>query len=167
MGSLADPLKVLLVEDDADDRLLIMDMLSESESLRFEVDWTATYDTGEEQVRQNRHDLYLFDYRLGAKTGLDLLNVAVNIGCIAPVILLTGQKADGIDIEAMRAGAADYLVKGQFNSALLSRSIRYAMERKRVEAALWQYAVQIERKNAELNAALAALREKWSEKRYR
>jgi PAS domain S-box-containing protein len=130
------PLRVLIVEDDSDDFSLTCELLREDLGARVQIEWASTYEAGEDLVRQNRHDLYLFDYRLGAKTGLDLLRVSAAIGCTAPVIMLTGQDADGIDIEAVRAGAADYLRKGEFDARLLGRSIRYSMERKRMEAAL-------------------------------
>ncbi len=131
-----DTLKVLLVEDDPDDRLLIVETLAQSCGPRFDIEWACNYESGEELVRQNRHDLYLFDYRLGARTGLDLLKTAVQAGCHGPVIMLTGHDADGIDIESVRNGAADYLVKGAFDGPLLCRSIRYSLERKRAENAL-------------------------------
>ncbi len=133
---MAETLKVLLVEDDPDDRLLILEALEQSCGLRFEVDWACTYESGEKQVRENRHDLYLFDYRLGARTGLDLLKAAMQAGCHGPVIMLTGHGAEGVDIESVRNGAADYLVKGAFDGPLLCRAIRYSLERKRAENAL-------------------------------
>ncbi len=129
-------LRVLLAEDDEDDALLVRGMLKDISDLRFDVDWAPTYEAAEEQLCQNQHDLYLFDYRLGAQSGLDLLNLATNAGCTVPVIMLTGHAADGIDLEAVRAGASDYLVKGQFDALLLRRSIRYSIERKRAETAL-------------------------------
>ena len=131
-----DRLKVLVVEDDEDDFVLTCSLLKEVEGLDFEVEWAPSYEAGVERVRQNRHDLYLFDYRLGAQSGLDLLNLAAGVGSAVPAIVLTGQKTDGIDIAALRAGAADYLAKGQFDSQLLGRSIRYSLERKRTEQAL-------------------------------
>jgi PAS domain S-box-containing protein len=131
-----DQLRVLLAEDDEDDALLVRSMLKDISDLRFDVDWAPTYEAAEEQVCQNQHDLYLFDYRLGAQSGLDLLNLTTNVGCMVPVIMLTGHAADGVDLEAVRAGAADYLVKGQFDGPLLRRSIRYSIERKRTETAL-------------------------------
>ena len=57
-------------------------------------------------------------------------------GCRAPLILLTGQGDREVDLEAMKAGAADYLIKGQIDAPLLERTIRYAVERKRTEETL-------------------------------
>jgi signal transduction histidine kinase len=93
----------------------------------------STYEAGLETIRRASHDVYLLDYRLGARDGLELLRDAIACGCRAPVILLTGQGDEEVDREAMRAGAADYLVKGQVDARLLERSIRYALARSKVE----------------------------------
>src|SRR5207244_2436622 len=61
----------------------------------------------------------------------ELLRAALERGCKAPIILLTGQGEREIDVEAMKAGASDYLVKGRLDAGALERSIRYAIERKR------------------------------------
>ena len=73
------------------------------------------------------HHIYLVDYRLGAHNGLDLLQRAILAGCRSPIILLTGQGDKEVDFQAMQAGAADYLIKGQFESPLLERAIRYSL----------------------------------------
>jgi len=121
----------LLVEDDEDDFILTRDLFSEFGSQRVQIDWMKTFSTGLEAMARNRHDVCLVDYRLGAQNGVELLRAALDRGCRAPVILLTGQGEHEIDLEAMKAGAADYLVKGRLDSRLLERSIRYAIERKR------------------------------------
>jgi PAS domain S-box-containing protein len=125
--------KVLLVDDDEDDYILTCDLLSESQGTRFELEWASTWNVALEVMSQNQHDIYLLDYRLGEHNGLELLQQAVANGCRAPIILLTGQGDHEIDIEAMKAGAADYLDKSQIRAPLLERSIRYAIERKKAE----------------------------------
>lgn len=87
-------------------------------------------------LQHGNFDVCLLDYRLGAYNGLDLLKEAIAIHCQAPIIVLTGQEDREIDLEAMKAGAVDYLVKGQIDAPILERSIRYATERKKVEQAL-------------------------------
>jgi PAS domain S-box-containing protein len=69
------------------------------------------------------------DYRLGAKTGLDFLKEAVQLGCEDPIVLLTGKGNKEVDIEAMQMGATDYLIKTELNADKLERCIRYALER--------------------------------------
>jgi signal transduction histidine kinase len=80
-------------------------------------------------------------------------------GCKAPIILLTGTDDWETDVEAMKAGAADYLVKGHIDPRLLERSIRYALERKRAQEELLEYAHEIERKNRDLAQAVTVSQE--------
>ncbi len=134
MNTNAQRIRILLVEDDEDDYLITRDLLSEIEGNTYDVEWVSSYEAALERIGQHQHDINLFDYRLGGHTGLDLLRQAGLVHCPAPAILLTGQGDRGVDQEAMSMGAVDYLVKGQINAPLLERSIRYALERKRVKA---------------------------------
>jgi len=129
-----EPLKVLLVEDDEDDYILARSLFREIKGSRFDLEWRTNFAEGLAEMIANRHDICLVDYRLGARNGIALLREAVEKGSRAPVILLTGQGEHEIDIEAMKAGAADYLVKGRLDAGLLERSIRYAIERNRAAA---------------------------------
>jgi two-component sensor histidine kinase/DNA-binding response OmpR family regulator len=130
------PVRVLLVDDDQDNYIIIRDLLAQAEASGFYLDWVATYESGLEAIEQHEHDIYLVDYRLGERTGLELLREALRNGFGTPIILLTGQGNHEIDLEAMEAGAADYLVKGQMETSMLERSIRYAIERHRTLEAL-------------------------------
>jgi PAS domain S-box-containing protein len=119
-------LKVLLVEDDEDDYVIIRDLLSEME--RFELEWVTDYDDALGAMEREEHDVCLLDYRLGERSGLS---------CCAK--LWEGlQSSDHLAHRsgrprsrpgAMQAGAADYLIKGQIDAPLLERSIRYALPR--------------------------------------
>ncbi len=131
-----DLIHVLLIDDDEDDYVLVRDLLSEVTGRRFELERVATYKAGLEELRQARQDIYLIDYRLGERNGLELLRAATDIGCKAPIIILTGQGGHEIDLAAMEAGAADYLVKNHLSGELLERSIRYSLDRKRAEEKL-------------------------------
>ena len=128
--------RVLLVDDDRDDYLLTKDLLDDIPGHPFRLEWASDYDAGLAAVARNEHDAYLFDYRLGARTGLDLLAEARGVNPAAPVILLTGQGEWEIDLAAMQAGAADYLEKGRLDATILERSIRHAVLQKRYEAEL-------------------------------
>ena len=128
-----DRVRVLLVEDDEDDYLLTRDLLREIDSRRFELEWLQSYEAALQRVGRNDFDVALFDFRLGSRTGLELLHAARELRCTAPIILMTGQGDLEIDLEAMRSGAADYLVKGELDAALLERSIRYAIQHRRME----------------------------------
>src|SRR4051812_3056008 len=102
----------------------------------------------------NQHDVCLVDYRLGAQNGIDLLRAALSRNCQAPIILLTGQGEREIDLEAMQAGASDYLVKGQLEADLLERSMRYAVERTRAAARAMAEQARLAAFGAEVGLAL-------------
>ncbi len=127
-------IKVLLVEDDEDDFILTRDVCDEIRSWKFELDWVRTYEAGLNAAVANRHDICLVDYRLGAQTGIELISAAIAGGCQSPIILLTGLGEHEVDVAAMRAGAADYLVKQRLDATHLERTVRYAIERKRATA---------------------------------
>src|SRR5262245_21147824 len=136
-------LRFLLVEDDEDDNIITRELLSEALGTDYALDWVPSYEAGLDGIRKNQHDVYLIDYRLGKENGLELLRQAIAFGCQKPVILLTGLGDHLVDSEAMRSGAADYLVKCQFNAALLERSIRHSILRKRTERDLHQQLTRI------------------------
>ena len=94
-------IRVLLVEDNQEDYVLIEDLLSWVPGKRFGLEWANNYDTGMESIGARRHDVCLLDYRLGDRNGLELLRHALNNGCRIPVIVLTGQDDHAVDMEAM------------------------------------------------------------------
>ena len=107
-------LRVLIADDDEDDYILTRDLLHHIGRQRFRLDWTPSFETALEAIELNQHDVYLFDYHLGQSDGLELMRQALARGCKAPIILLTGNEDWETDVEAMKAGAADYLVKGHW-----------------------------------------------------
>lgn len=120
--------RILLIDDDEDDFVHIRDLLSEITSSKFELSWEATYEKGLKALLSSNFDACLLDYRLGEKTGLEMLVEGHSKGFSCPIIFLTGLTDFEIDIRAMQMGASDYLVKGQFNGPLLERSIRYSIK---------------------------------------
>lgn len=127
---------ILLVDDDYEDYLITRTRLQQIKDQKYELDWVDGFDKGFTSIMEGKHDVYLLDYRLGAKNGLELMQNVIAAGCEAPLILLTGQGDREIDLRAMRFGAADYLVKSELQAPLLERSIRYALERKKSQEAL-------------------------------
>ncbi len=107
------PFSVLLIEDDEDDYTLLKSLFSEISSTTFRLEWVDTYEAGLGELCRTEHDVCLVDYRLGARSGLELLREATRRGCEMPTILLTGHGGYDVDVKAMEAGASDYLVKGQ------------------------------------------------------
>jgi len=124
-----EPIRILLVDDDEDDYVLTRDLLVGGSGDRFHLDWVDTYGRAVEAIEQKEHDIYLFDYRLGEQTGLELLQYSIDSGIRAPIILLTAQGDRDVDMAAMEMGASDYLEKRTLSAELLERSIRYALER--------------------------------------
>ncbi len=149
-------LRVLLVEDDPDDHLLTSELLAEIPGRPITLDWVQDYDSGLAALQRDEHDAILLDYRLGKADGLALLRAGFQEGRRAPVILLTGQGDRDLALQALEAGAADYLVKGELNAVVLERAIRYAMEKNR-------HALELERqvaaRTAQLQKAITAQRE--------
>jgi len=126
------PLRVLVVDDDEEDFLILRDLLSDYPLGRFEMSWVGTLEEGILALRAGAHDVYLVDYHLGPDNGMDLVRLAVaEHHTHRPVIMLTGHGSADVDSEALAAGASDYLVKGSIDAEKLARSLRYAAERAR------------------------------------
>src|SRR6516165_12184737 len=121
------PIHILLIEDEETDYLLTRRMLSSVENQSYEVQWAKSWAAGIEAIRRGAHDVCLLDFRIDGGNGLEILKESRNIGCIAPVILLTGVGDHQLDVEAMALGAADFLVKDKITPELLERSIRYSI----------------------------------------
>jgi PAS domain S-box-containing protein len=153
------PWKILLVEDDEDDYILTLTMLHEVKRGQFELIWAETYSAALKRLNEANLDVVLVDYRLDTHNGLDFVREAMRRGLKAPIIVFTGQDSYEVDVEAMKIGAVDYLVKGQISGALLERTIRYAIEHKQSEEALQQARDELEQRVLERTRELADLNE--------
>ena len=138
---------VLVVDDDEDDFFILKKHLNDIKGKSFFVEWASSYDEGKkilvDQKLDKKFDACFLDYRLGLRTGIDLLKETMNLELNVPMILLTGYGQHDVDIEAMRLGAADYLVKDQISPVLLEKTIRYAVHRFDTLAALKERESQI------------------------
>ena len=125
MRELKTPLRrVLLVEDDEEDYLLTKELFSELDRATHELAWVSDYRSAIDATHASAYDVCLVDYRLGgAENGIDLTRELIGDGHKMPVILLTGLDDPEVDDKAARAGAADFLVKGQITAAILERTI--------------------------------------------
>ncbi len=150
---------ILLVDDDEDDYLLTRAMLSGAQRGKYEIEWVSTYNDGRKALLECRYDAALVDYDMGAHSGIELIREVVSAGCTTPIILFTGRGTYDVDVEAMQAGAMDYLTKGETNPALLERTIRYAIERRRNETALESANEALSAANAQLAAGRQELAE--------
>jgi PAS domain S-box-containing protein len=123
-------IKILIVDDDEDDFIIIDEYIkSIRKGYAYNIVWCATYADALLEIGKDNYDIYMVDYFLSIKTGLDLIKEARNNNCEKPFILLTGQSNIDIDIMAMDAGAIDYLVKSELNAEKLERCIRHAISR--------------------------------------
>lgn len=129
MSTTSQAIRVLLIDDDKEDYQLFRNLVSEIEGSKIILEWASSFDAGKAAISKKTHDVCFLDYRLGGKTGLDLLKEVIAEGCTMPLILLTGYGEHEVDLEAMKVGAADYLVKDQVTPLLLERSMRYSIHR--------------------------------------
>jgi signal transduction histidine kinase len=147
------PIRVLLIDDDKDDFLLTQELILELGG-RYTLDWIGTYEEGLEAICSGTHDVYLLDYRLGVRSGIELLREAQARRCQGPIILLTGQAQSRTDLEALDAGADDYLEKTGLTAAVLERSIRYALAQRLAESRLERKVTERTEELARVNEAL-------------
>jgi diguanylate cyclase (GGDEF)-like protein/PAS domain S-box-containing protein len=128
--------RVLLVEDRPGEAELVREMLSESPHVQFVVTHHDRLGTALPELSSNDFDLVLLDLSLPDSRGLDTFVQAHTRCPSVPIIVLTNHKDEEMGARAVRDGAQDYLVKQDTDSALLLRSIRYALERQAAEEAL-------------------------------
>ncbi|MEP7342450.1 MAG: PAS domain S-box protein, partial [Acidobacteriota bacterium] len=134
----SEAIKVLLVDDDEEDYIITRNLLAKIEGGNFQIEWQGSYMTAVGIIKECRHDIYLIDYSLGQYNGVELVRLVAESSCKALVIMLTGQGELRIDMEAITAGAADYLIKGAVTPDGFERSFRHARERKRAAEELRQ-----------------------------
>lgn len=129
-------IKVLLVEDNPGDARLVLEMLAEAEPGRFHVDHVKSIGEAMKRLQKVYFHVVLLDLSLPDADGLKPLNQVQAVAPALPVVVLSGMQDEAVALEAVQAGAQDYLVKGQATGHLLTRSMRYAIERKRSEEVL-------------------------------
>ncbi|MFD1096314.1 PAS domain S-box protein [Salegentibacter chungangensis] len=133
----SDKLKILVFEDNPGDFVLIQEYLDDEFTEPF-TEWAKTYKQGKDIIESNGNfnaillDLSLPDVTDNHKLVKDILNLAGDI----PVIVLTGFANRKFGIETLSQGVSDYLLKDELNSSVLSKSIDYSIERKKVQLEL-------------------------------
>ena len=132
-------IKVLLIEDDEEDYILTRDLFSQMVR-GYELEWASSYEEGLEAVTRGEHDVILVDYRLGEHNGVELIRAAHKSGCTIPMIMLTGQGSHDLELEAIHAGAADYLLKNESKAEILDRMLRFIIHRTLADVELRAYA---------------------------
>ena len=142
-------LRILLMEDNPGDARLTQLLLEEASDFPFELVHVTSFEQGMSAVAAGGFDIALVDLSLGDSHGIDTVRRMHQIVSLMPMIVLSGLEDETMAVAALQEGAQDYLVKGQGDGNLIKRTIRYAMERKRVEAQL------VETKNAAETASRA------------
>ncbi len=149
--------RILLVEDNPGDARLIREMLAESQEPRFAIDWVTLLSAGLERLAGDGIDLVLLDLGLPDSRGLDTFVRAYAQAPQVPFVVLSGLSDETVALSAVRAGAQDYLVKGQTDGDLLLRAIRYATERKKAEEDLRRANEELRREVEERRGAEMAV----------
>lgn len=154
-------LRVLLIDDDPDDARIIGWHLKRMKGIQ--CDLTLHHDPfeGQEALRSGRFDLCLLDFHMGNTNGLAVLRAAMSSGCETPVVMLTGATEEEVDLQALAAGATDYIEKQSVDPQRLARTLRYTHERhqaamalKRSEARLSRAYEQLANNHRDLQALL-------------
>ncbi|MET8705081.1 PP2C family protein-serine/threonine phosphatase [Streptomyces californicus] len=145
------PYRILLIEDDLGDALLVEELLNDT-GLPFELTTRTTLAEARTELATSEADCILLDLHLPDVSGIDALTAVRALAPHTAVIVLTGLSEAQAGTEAMAAGAQDYLVKGKVEPDLLHRTLRYAVHRSQTERANSQ--AQAARQRAEENARL-------------
>jgi len=119
-------IRILYVDDDPDDFFLVSSLLKKITETTYVIEGATSLEESIPKLNNN-FDIFLVDYRLGKDTGLELIREIKSLRKHAPVIMLTGISTGDIDREALTLGAADYLIKGEFDDQTLDRTLRYAI----------------------------------------
>jgi signal transduction histidine kinase len=151
------PIKVLLIEDNPGDARLIQELLRGATTAQFELTCVERLAAGLQRLAEETFDVLLLDLGLPDSQGLDTFTKTQTQAPDVPIVLLTALDDEAFALEAVRKGAQDYLVKGQVDSNLLARAMRYAIERHRAEAALRQRNRELMLLNRAIAMATSAL----------
>lgn len=128
--------RILLVEDNPGDALLIKAIFQDAPQPGFDLVWMKSLSSALQALEQHPVDAVLLDLGLPDAQGMETLHRVNGQGRSIPIVVLTGQEDERIALAAIQAGAQDYLAKGELSPPLLFRTLRYAMDRHQRELAL-------------------------------
>lgn len=130
-------MRVLIIDDDEDDFIILQELLHDAIGEVKEISWAEDFNIATKMIFENEYDYYFVDNRLGAKLGLDLITtIKQQYTTAPPIIMLSGVDDHKTDLTAMEKGADDYLIKNQLTPHLLERAIRYNLRNKNLEKKL-------------------------------
>jgi PAS domain S-box-containing protein len=147
-------IKVLVIEDNPGDARLIEEMLHEADQFIDEVVVASRLSEGIEQIEANAFDAALVDLSLPDSTGIATCQRMAAAAPDLPITVVTGYDDPSFALEALQAGAQDYVVKGELSGRELSRTVRYAIERHRMLARVQEQADEIEASERRLHTLL-------------
>jgi two-component system, sensor histidine kinase and response regulator len=143
-------LEILYIEDDEDHMILFMDVLSSIDSLSPAVTHKENLTAGIEAVSNHHFDIVILDLGLAESQGMDTLSRFITHCPHLPIVVLTTNEDLQLSVKAIKAGAQDFLVKGDISANMLERALRYSIER-------FEVLNELEEKNKSLNTfAIAA-----------
>ncbi|MGB3516733.1 MAG: PAS domain S-box protein [Elainellaceae cyanobacterium] len=134
------PLKILLIEDNPADADLFQDVLDDANSLSWTLMHVESLQAAIAHLDTQACDVVLSDLSLPDAQGLEAVTQLHAEFPDLAIVVLTGLRSEEVGLSALRAGAQDYLVKGQIDYALLMRTIRYAVERSKTQRVMRQQA---------------------------
>jgi CheY-like chemotaxis protein len=124
------PIQVLYVEDDCDDILLVREQLEIDELAKFKIETVGSISSALERLSEFRPDVVLLDLNLPDSNGIQTITAIIDNYPFLPVVVYSSYQEDfDFSLNILQAGAQDYLVKGDTDLKLLSRSIQYAIHR--------------------------------------
>jgi len=141
-------IRILLAEDNPGDARLLREILDDNYKIDFEFSHVICLQDAITEAASNHYDIFLLDLCLPDYSGLDTVTKAYDELPDLPIIVLSGADDEGTAISAVQLGAQDYLVKGQIDAGIVSRTIRYAIQRSQIQKALREsrerYALAVE-----------------------
>ncbi|MBF2054954.1 MAG: response regulator transcription factor [Candidatus Sericytochromatia bacterium] len=159
-----DLLRIVMIEDSESDYLIASALLHKALPCPIEILWCNTFESGlEALVAQKQHLLGLVDYFLDTGNGVELVQQARQQGCQIPLILLTAREDYKTDLDAMKAGVDEYIVKSRLEPTTLERVIRYLLkdfgQRQHILQLNQELEVRVESRTSELISTNYALQE--------
>lgn len=152
-----DPIQVLIVEDNPADTFLVRESLANMSRPRFELTYAQRLADAVSFLKQRRFDVVLLDLGLPDSQGLASFRALRDQAPGLPIVVLTGMPDETATVEALQAGAQDYLIKGEVTGPAMASAIRYAIYRGRAEQELKRAKEAAEAANAAKDHFIAAL----------
>ncbi len=131
-------LRLLLIEDNPADVRLVREALGDTSTAQVFVEHRANLEAGLRRIAERGIDCVLLDLTLADSQGLDTFRAVHEAAPNLPIVILSSCENDELALQAVQAGAQDYLPKSELTGSLLARGVRYALERKRRRWKFWR-----------------------------